>query len=171
MTPPFPAGRIQLGELAAKPQAAMLRLEAAIDFDPGLRQLVRLRTSQINGCALCIDMHWKDAHAAGESEERLYSLDAWRESPLYDERERAALAVCDAMTLIAQGHVPDDVWDRARAAFREDELAELIFAVTAINAWNRLMITARVEPGHYQAAVVDVAAVTERDDEEHIVVR
>ena len=75
------------------------------------------------------------------------------------------------MTLIAQGHVPDDVWDRARAAFREDELAELIFAVTAINAWNRLMITARVEPGHYQAAVVDVAAVTERDDEEHIVVR
>jgi alkylhydroperoxidase family enzyme len=87
MTPPFPAGRIQLGELAAKPQAAMLRL-------------------QINGCAFCIDMHWKDARAAGESEERLYSLDAWRESPLYDERERAALAVCDAMTLIARGSRP-----------------------------------------------------------------
>lgn len=153
MTPTFPAGRIQLSELATKPHAAMFRLEAAIDFDPGLRELVRLRAWQINGCAFGIDMHWKDARAAGESEERLYPLDAWRESPPYSERERAALAVCDAMTLIAPGHVPDEVWERATAAFRNDELAQLVFAVTAINAWNRLMITARVEPGNYRPAL------------------
>jgi alkylhydroperoxidase family enzyme len=95
-------------------------------------------------------MHWKDARALGESEERLYSLGAWRESPLYTERERAALALCEAMTLISESQVPDDVWSEARSAFTVQELAQLIFAITAINAWNRLMITARVEPGHYQ---------------------
>jgi AhpD family alkylhydroperoxidase len=150
MSKPIPAGRMQLLEQAPKPSAAMYRLEGSIELDPGLCDLVKLRASQINGCAFCIDMHWKDARAAGESEERLYSLDAWRESPLYSTRERAALELCEAMTLIAHGHVPDEVWERARSAFEEEQLGQLVFAITAINAWNRLMITARVEPGHYE---------------------
>ena len=121
--------------------------------------LVALRASQINGCAFCLDMHWKDLRAAGESEERIYSLDVWRESPLYSERERAALELCEAMTLVAETHVPDDVWERARASFDDDELAQLVIAISAINSWNRLNITARVEPGHYQpGAFADAAA-------------
>ena len=93
-----------------------------------------------------------------ESEERLYSLDAWRESPLYDERERAALELTEAMTRIAESHVPNEVWNRAGRAFGEEELAQLVFAITAINSWNRLMITARVEPGHYEAGMLEAAA-------------
>jgi AhpD family alkylhydroperoxidase len=156
-TPTIPAGRMQLLEQAPKPAAAMFRLEASIDLDRPLRDLVKVRASQINGCAFCIDMHWKDARAAGETEERLYALDAWRESPLYSDRERAALELCEAMTLVAAGHVPDEVWDRARAAFEEAELAQLVFTVTAINAWNRLMITTRVEPGHYRPGLSEAA--------------
>jgi AhpD family alkylhydroperoxidase len=156
-TPTIPAGRMQLLEQAPKPAAAMFRLEASIDLDRPLRDLVKVRASQINGCAFCIDMHWKDARAAGEAEERLYALDAWRESPLYSDRERAALELCEAMTLVAAGHVPDEVWDRARAAFEEAELAQLVFTVTAINAWNRLMITTRVEPGHYRPGLREAA--------------
>src|SRR5215211_196604 len=146
MSQSFPADRIQLPEVAPKQFAAMYRLQASIELDDRLANLIRLRASQINGCAVCIDMHWKDARAAGESDERLYSLDAWRESPLYEERERAALELAEAMTLIANGHVPDEVWKRASATFGEYELAQLIFAITAINAWNRLMITSRAEP-------------------------
>ncbi len=153
MSPAIPAGRMQLPELAGRQYTEMYRLEASIELDPGLRELLKLRASQINGCAFCIDMHWKDARAAGEPEDRLYLLDAWRESPQYDERERAALALCESITLITDGHVPDAVWERARAAFDERELAQLVFAITAINAWNRLMIAARTEPGHYQAAL------------------
>jgi AhpD family alkylhydroperoxidase len=155
----IPAGRLSLLEHAQRQSAAMLRLEQSIELDRGLRDLVALRASQINGCAFCLDMHWKDARAAGESEERVYSLDVWRESPLYSERERAALELCEAMTLVAETHVPDDVWERARAAFDDDELAQLVFAITAINAWNRLNVTARLEPGHYQpGALADAAA-------------
>ena len=146
----IPAKRMQLLERTPKPMTAMLRLETSIALDPGLGHLVKVRASQVNGCAVCIDMHWKDARAAGESEERLYSLDAWRESPLYSDREGAALELCEAMTLVAEGHVPDSVWESARSAFEEEELGQLVFAITAINAWNRLMITARVEPGHYE---------------------
>jgi AhpD family alkylhydroperoxidase len=149
----IPADRMQLTEHAPRPFAAMFRLEAAIGLDRAVRDLVKVRASQINGCAFCIDMHWKDARAAGESEERLYLLDAWRECSLYSEREQAALALCEAMTRVFDGHVPDATWERARAAFPEEELAQLVFAITAINAWNRLMITARVQPGHYQPAV------------------
>ena len=144
------AERLSLTEIAPKPTAALVRLQAAIELDPGLGELVKLRASQINGCAFCIDMHWKDARARGESEERLYMLDAWRESPLYDDRERAALALCEAVTLVAQGHVPDEVWERASAEFGVEELAQLVFAITAINAWNRLSIATRKEPGRYQ---------------------
>ena len=95
-------------------------------------------------------MHWKDARAAGESEERLYSLDAWRESPLYSDRERAALALCEAVTLIADAHVPDEAWDAAAAALRAERARPSVFAITAINAWNRLVISARLEPGSYR---------------------
>ena len=150
MADPIPAGRIQLLTIAPKPTAAMLRFEGAIDLEPRLAELVKVRASQINGCAICIDMHWKDARAEGEGEDRLYSLDAWRESPLFEERERAALELCEAMTLIADGQVPDAVWERASSAFEEDELAQLVYSITSINAWNRLMITARYEPGHYE---------------------
>jgi AhpD family alkylhydroperoxidase len=114
--------------------------------------LVQLRASQINGCAYCLDMHWKDLRAAGENEQRLYSLDAWRECPYYSERERAALSWTEAVTLLAGGHVPDVVHEEARAHFAEKELADLTLAIAAINAWNRLSIAARLRPGTYQPA-------------------
>jgi AhpD family alkylhydroperoxidase len=153
----FPAARLEIPEDAKRLLAAMYRLGAVNPLDPGLAGLVEVRASQINGCAFCIDMHWKQARAAGESEERLYSLAAWRESPLYDERERAALELCEAVTLISDGHVPDPVWERARDAFEDAELAELVFAIVTINAWNRLAITTRVEPGHYEPRLAEAA--------------
>jgi AhpD family alkylhydroperoxidase len=157
MSTTIPAGRLQLTEAAPRQYAALYRLERSIELEHPLSDLVALRASQINGCAFCLDMHWKDARAAGESEERLYSLAVWRESPLYTERERTALALCEAMTLISDSHVPDEVWEPARAAFTAEELAQLVFAVAAINAWNRLMITARVEPGHYEPGLFEAA--------------
>jgi AhpD family alkylhydroperoxidase len=157
MTDQFPARRLALAEHAPHAYASMFRLERAIDLDPVVRELVRVRASQINGCAFCIDMHWKDARAAGESEDRLYSLDAWHESPLYSDRERVALELCEAITLVAGSHVPDDAWERAAHEFEPDELAQLVFAITVINSWNRLMISARVEPGHYQPAIAAAA--------------
>jgi len=153
MSDEIPARRIQLVEAAPRCFAAVLRLEQSIELPERLHHLVSLRASQINGCAFCLDMHWKEARAAGESDERLYSLDAWRESPLYDDRERAALALCDAVTLITDGHVPDGVWEQAEAVFDQRELAHLVFSITAINAWNRLSITARLEPGHYDPSM------------------
>ena len=146
MATKMPAQRLRLAEHAPGPFAAMRRLDAEVELDPALRELVKLRASQLNGCAFCIDMHWQDARAAGAREERLYLLDAWRESPLYSERERAALALCESLTFVADGHVPDEVWERARAAFAEDELAQLMFAITTINAWNRLAIASRMLP-------------------------
>ncbi len=112
--------------------------------------LVRLRASQINGCAYCLDMHWKDLRAIGEAEQRLYSLDAWGESPYYSQRERAALAWTEAVTRIADDHVPDAVFENALRHFTEKELSDLTLAVAAINAWNRLSIAARLVPGTYQ---------------------
>jgi len=154
----FPADRIQLIDVARRQMAAMFRLEQSIELDERVANLIRVRASQVNGCAVCIDMHWKDARAAGESEERLYSLDCWRESPLYEDAERAALDLTEAVTLISEGHVPDEVWDRASAAFSEEELAQIVLTITAINAWNRLMITSRYEPGHYQPGMLEAAA-------------
>jgi AhpD family alkylhydroperoxidase len=149
MTTMIPAQRLQLETHAPRQYGAMFRLSQSVTLDVGLRGLVDVRASQINGCAFCLDMHWKDARAHGESEERLYALSAWRESPVYDERERAALALTEAMSRIADGNVPDDVWEQAAAQFDADELAQMVFAITAINAWNRLCISTRVEPGHY----------------------
>ena len=152
------AKRIHVGEAVMKPLAAMVGLDKAVEVEPRLRSLVKVRASQINGCAFCLDMHWKEARAQGETEERLFSLDAWRESPLYEEHERAALGLCDAMTMIRDGHVPDQVWDRASEMFDEKQLIHLMFAIASINSWNRLSITARLEPGHYEPAELQQVA-------------
>jgi len=118
-----------------------------------LLELVKLRASQLNGCAHCIDMHTKELRAAGESEQRLYLLDAWEESPFYTDRERAALAWTEALTLITEGHVPDAVYELARTQFDEQELANLTLAIVAINGANRLNIAFRTVPGSYRARV------------------
>lgn len=123
-------------------------------LEESLLHLVRLRASQINGCAYCIDMHWKDLRAVGEGEQRLYSLDAWRECPYYSDRERAALEWTDAVTLIADGHAADSIYDKVRTHFNEKELSDLTLALATINAWNRLSIGARLTPGTYQPAKV-----------------
>ena len=120
-------------------------------LERSLLELVKLRASQINGCAYCLDMHWKDARARGESEQRLYGLDAWRETSYYTERERAALAWTEAVTQIADNHVPDELYKQVRQHFSE-ELVNLTLAVIAINGWNRLAISFRTEPGTYQPA-------------------
>ena len=116
--------------------------------------LVQLRASQINGCAYCLDMHWKDLRASGENEQRLYSLDAWRECPYYSERERAALSWTEAVTRVADGQVRDDIYDAVRVHFAARELADLTLAIATINAWNRLSIAARLRPGTYQPTPV-----------------
>ena len=115
-----------------------------------LVELIKLRASQINGCAYCIDMHWKTARAAGETEQRLAALPAWRETAFFTERERAALQLTESVTLIATTHVPDHEMDVARAAFTEEELAQLIYAIANINAWNRIAVAARPAVGGYQ---------------------
>ena len=125
---------------------------AACGLEPSLLDLVRTRASQINGCAYCLDMHTKDARARGESEQRLYELDAWRETPFYTERERAALAWTEAVTLIAKGHVPDAVYEEVCQHLSEEELVNLTLAVVAINGWNRFAISFRTVPGTYQSA-------------------
>jgi AhpD family alkylhydroperoxidase len=122
----------------------------ASSLEQPLLELVKMRASQINGCAYCLDMHSKDARAEGETEQRLYLLGAWRETSLYSERERAALAWTEAVTLVADGHVPDDVYDEASSHFSEDELVTLTLAVVAINGWNRLNIAFRMEAGGYR---------------------
>ena len=133
---------------------AMRQLQAHVDgcgLERPLLELVKMRASQINGCAYCLDMHSKDARAAGETEQRLYLLDAWRESPFYSERERAALAWTEALTRISKTKdVPDALYDEVRKQFSEKELVDLSLAIIAINGWNRLAIPFRSEPGHYQ---------------------
>ncbi len=119
-------------------------------LEADLLELVKLRASQINGCAYCIDMHTKDARTHGESEQRLYAVSAWREAPFYSERERAALTWAEAVTKVSEGQVPDDVYDQARKHFSEKELVDLTLAIIAINSWNRLAISFRTPPGSYQ---------------------
>ncbi len=115
-----------------------------------LIELVKMRASQLNGCAYCIDMHSKDARARGETEQRLYELDAWRETPFYTEREQAALAWTEAVTLIATDHAPDHVFEEVRKQFSEAELVKLTLAIVAINGWNRFGIALRSVPGEYR---------------------
>jgi AhpD family alkylhydroperoxidase len=151
--------RIDFMKSARGVYEAMLGLEKYLhqsSLDEKLLDLIKLRVSQINGCAYCIDMHWKDLRALGETEQRLYGLDAWEESPYYNERERAALDWAEAVTNIRDGHVPDHVYEETRKQFNEKELADLTLAVAAINAWNRLAISARSVPGLYQPRAHEV---------------
>lgn len=144
--------RFDLAQQAPEPYRAMAGLENAVQqrVDPTLYELVKIRASQVNGCAFCIDMHTKDARARGESEQRIYALNAWRDTPFFTDRERAALALTEAVTLVHDGHVSDEVYDEAAKHFEESELASLVWAVTVINAWNRVAITSRSAPGGYQ---------------------
>jgi AhpD family alkylhydroperoxidase len=145
--------RLDLEAIAPRTYAAMARLSndtGNFELEPLLLELVRTRASQLNGCAYCLDMHTKDAIALGEDPQRLHVLPAWREAGWYSERERAALALTESMTRLGPGGVPDDVFSAAAAVFTEHELAGVIWAITAINAWNRIAITSRMEPGHYQ---------------------
>ena len=119
-------------------------------LEPLLLELVKLRASQLNGCAYCIDMHSKDARTKGETEQRLYGLSAWRECPFYSERERAALGLTEAATLISQNHVPDEVYAEAKTHFSNEELINLMMAIVTINAWNRFAITFQSLAGSYQ---------------------
>ena len=147
--------RINYSKFAHEPLHNLLAIErylAQSSIEPKLLHLLKLRASQINGCAYCIDMHSKDARAAGESEQRLYALDAWRETPFYTDRERAALEWTEALTLISASHAPDESYERVRAHFSEQETVDLIYAISVINMWNRIAISTRAVPGSYQPA-------------------
>jgi AhpD family alkylhydroperoxidase len=145
--------RIDFTKVNPDAAKAMYTLEAYVKssaLEPSLIDLIKVRASQLNGCAFCIDMHTREARAKGEGEQRLYLLDAWRESPLYTDRERAALEWAESLTLISIDHVPDEVFNRVRQQFSEAELVDLSMAVVAINGWNRLSIGFRAVPGSYQ---------------------
>jgi len=144
--------RLNYGAIDPEARKALLGLEAYgahSGLEISLLDLVKIRASQINGCAYCLDMHWKDARASGETEERLYMISAWRESALYTERERAALAWTEAVTLLAENGVPDELYEATRAVFNEREMVSLTMAVIAINCWNRINVAFRTEAGHY----------------------
>jgi AhpD family alkylhydroperoxidase len=134
---------------------AVLNVEKAIrssGLEPSLLELVKIRASQLNGCAYCLDMHTKDARAAGETEQRLYTLPAWRETPFFTPRERAALAWTEAVTNIQEAHASDEEYEHVRREFSESELVRLTLAIAQINVWNRIAIAFRAEPGIYQPA-------------------
>lgn len=141
--------RLQVDKLAPHINRALNALDAAsrkVSLEPALLELVRSRVSQLNGCAYCVDQHTRDARTAGETEQRLYALPVWRETPFFTDRERAALELAEAATRLTEGPVTDEVYGRAAAEFTEVELAELIWTITVINAWNRLGATARPWP-------------------------
>ena len=149
--------RVALKKITPDVSAAMGSLHAAAvsaahdaKVEPELLELIRIRASQINGCAFCLDMHTKDARAAGETEQRVYALNAWRETPFFTGRERAALALTEAVTLVHDGQVPDAVYAEAAEVFDETQIAALIWAATVINAYNRIAIATRMAPGGYQ---------------------
>jgi len=147
--------RINFKQLVPGAYRAMLALERYVHqsgLESSLLELVKMRASQINGCAYCLDMHSKDARAAGETEQRLYVLPAWRESPFYSDRERAALAWTESVTLLSETHVPDDVYQFARQHFSDEELVNLTIAIVAINGWNRLEVGFRGVAGSYEPA-------------------
>jgi AhpD family alkylhydroperoxidase len=142
----------RLYELVPSLREGLIGIGKAVErsgLDRKLIELAKIRASQINGCAFCLDMHAKDAIALGESETRLLLLPAWREASCYSDRERAALELTEAVTRLAAAGVPDEVWERAAKLFPPEELAGVLWAATAINAWNRIAITTRMEPGHY----------------------
>jgi AhpD family alkylhydroperoxidase len=148
--------RIDYRKHAPDATKAMLEIEkylANCGLDHKLMHLLKMRASQMNGCAYCIDMHAQDARATGETEMRLYELDAWRETPFYTDRERAALAWVEAITKVADKHVPDDVYEQVKKQFSEKEIVDLTVLAATINLWNRIAIATRAVPGHYKAAV------------------
>ena len=145
--------RIEYSHVAPDSAKALYGLENYVQhsgLEPALLDLMKTRVSQINGCAYCLDMHTKDARARGETEQRLYALDAWSETPFFSERERAALAWAETVTRVAETHVPDEAFEHARQHFTEKELVDLTLAIVAINGWNRLAIAFRKVPGTYQ---------------------
>jgi AhpD family alkylhydroperoxidase len=148
--------RLEAQSVSPAAYQAMLALETSVrkfsKIEPSLIELVKMRASQINGCAFCLDMHSKDARAEGETEQRLYALNAWRETPFFTDRERAALEWTEAVTLVTEGHVPGEVYEQARQQFSEEELIHLTMSVVTINGWNRLAIAFRAVPGAYQPA-------------------
>ena len=144
--------RLDAGKLSPEGYRAVYALEQYVrhsGLETSLLELVRLRASQLNGCAYCVDMHTKDARAEGETEQRLYAVSVWEETPFFTDRERAALAWTEAVTLVGKDHVPDEVYQQARGQFSEKELVDLTLAVIAINSWNRLAISFRAVPGSY----------------------
>lgn len=145
--------RLEYHQAASGAYQAMLGMERYVrgcGLEHSLLELIKTRASQINGCAYCIDMHTKDARAAGESEQRLYGLSAWRETPFYTDRERAALEWTEALTLISQNDIPDELYNRMRDHFSEEELVNVTMAIITINGWNRLAIPFRSVAGSYQ---------------------
>jgi AhpD family alkylhydroperoxidase len=151
--------RLEYRKFNPEPLQAMLALEkyiASCGLDHKFIHLLKLRASQINGCAFCIDMHSLDARAAGETEQRLYALNAWRETPFFTDRERAGLAWIEAVTLVAQTHVPDEVYEEALGHFSEKEIVDLTYLAMTINAWNRLAVATRALPGRYRPAKTTV---------------
>ncbi|MEH0419021.1 carboxymuconolactone decarboxylase family protein [Streptomyces sp. B21-083] len=157
MTTTESVSRVALKKITPDVSASMGALHGAAvsaaqdaKVEPEILELIRIRASQLNGCAFCLDMHTKDARAQGETEQRIYALNAWRETPFFTERERAALALTEAVTLVHDGHVPDDVYAEAAAVFDEAQVAALIWVATVINAYNRIAIATRMVPGGYQ---------------------
>jgi AhpD family alkylhydroperoxidase len=145
--------RLEAQKVSPAAYQAMLGLEKFVKqskLEPALLALVKMRASQINGCAYCLDMHSKDARAEGETEQRLYALSAWEETPFFTDRERSALLLTEAITLIREGHVPDTLYEQAKKSFSGEELVNLTLAIITINGWNRLAITFRFVPGEYQ---------------------
>ena len=153
--------RISYTEAAEGALKAMYGLETYLrhsSIEPMLLHLLKFRVSQINGCAYCLDMHSKDLRALGETEQRLYLLDAWRESPFYTDRERAALEWAEALTLVGESHVPDDVFEQVKAQFSDKEIIDLTMAIVTINGWNRISIAFRTTPGTYEPGQSSAAA-------------
>lgn len=149
--------RFDYAKVAPGAYRAMAGLEHYLHesgLEESLLHLIKLRASQINGCAYCLDMHWKDLKSIGEPDQRLYELNAWEEAPFYSDRERAALAWTESVTRVAETRVPDEVYESVRKHFSEKEIADLTLAVAAINAWNRLAISARTVPGTYEVPKV-----------------
>ena len=145
--------RLSYANVSPGVRGAMLGLAKYVEttgLEQSLLNLVFMRASQLNGCAWCLDMHSKDARAEGGSEQRIYMLSAWQEAPFYSDRERAALAWTEAVTLVAESHVPDDVYEEARKQFSEKELVDLTLAIIEINGWNRLNVSFRTVPGDYK---------------------
>jgi AhpD family alkylhydroperoxidase len=155
--------RIRFAQYMTSPLAkSMLQMQHEVEasgLERSLLELVKIRASQINGCAYCIDMHTKDARALGETEQRIYALSAWHETPFFSDRERAALEWTESVTRLSETHVPDEVFERTRQHFDERELFALTFAVVTINSWNRLAVSFRTPPGSYQRAEQTPAAV------------